>query len=237
MNLDRAGQQALLKLSELDLEIAQLKHEINKLIDSAELKELTDQLAHSAGEIIEARTVAENLATEVKRAEEDIRLVTERLDRDRLRLNNTSSPKDAIGIQNEIDSLLKRKDDLETFELALLQDLEVAEANLKVVAEARDSLQGKIDELRKEIQGKVDALKSSGRKASADREIVLAKIPSEVLKRYESLATRQVAVGQVVDRACTACRMTLTVGAIVALGNLAEDEIGACPECQALIIR
>lgn len=237
MNLDKASQAALLKLSELDLEIGYLRNEIAKAIDSAELKELAEKQTTLAGELISTRTNLENFQLEIKRSEEDIRLVTERLDRDRARLNSTSSPKDAIGIQSEIDSLLKRKGDLEDIELALMQDLETAELAHDTVTEQREQLQSETEKLRSQIQVRVDELKSQGRKASADREIVLAKIPAEILKRYETLAARQVAVGQIVDRACTACRMTLTVGAIDALNNLVEDELGSCPECQAMIVR
>ncbi|MFN4847573.1 MAG: zinc ribbon domain-containing protein [Rhodoluna sp.] len=237
MNLDKPGQQALLKLAELDLEIAHLKHEIAKAIDNKQLNDLTEAQTASAGELLEARTRLENFESEVKRSEDDIRLVTERLERDRTRLNSTSSPKDAIGIQAEINSLLKRKDDLESIELALLQDLESAEAQFQQISAERESAQQEIESIRTSIQHRVDELKAQGRKASADREIVIAKIPVEVLSRYQVLAARQIAVGQVIDRACSACRMTLTVGAIDALTNLAEDQIGSCPECQAMIIQ
>ena len=237
MNLDKAGQAALLKLSELDLEIGYLRNEIAKAIDSTELKDLAEKQTALAGELISTRTNLENIQLEIKRSEEDIRLVSERLDRDRARLNSTSSPKDAIGIQSEIDSLLRRKSDLEDIELALMQDIETAELAHNAVTEQREQLQAETEKLRSQIQVRVDELKSQGRKASADREIVLAKIPAEILKRYQALAAKQVAVGQIVDRACTACRMTLTVGGIDALNNLSDDELGACPECQAMIVR
>ena len=88
-----------------------------------------------------------------------------------------------------------------------------------------------------EIQTKVDDLKSRGRKLTADKEIVVGKISADVLAAYELLAKRQIAVGQVVNRSCSACRMGLTASAIDALSDLAEDELGYCPECQAMIVR
>ena len=119
MNLDRAGQSALLKLSEIDLEITRLRTNIEKAINSSELIELDKQLADGASELIEARSKVENLQAQAKRSEEDIRLVVERLVRDRERLNATSSAKDALGIQSEIDSLGRRKSELEEVELGL----------------------------------------------------------------------------------------------------------------------
>ena len=64
-----------------------------------------------------------------------------------------------------------------------------------------------------------------------------AKVSEEILSRYEKLSARQPAVGKIIDRACSACHMTLTVGAIDQLTSLAEDELGSCPECQAMIVK
>ena len=237
MNLDNLGQQALLKLSEIDLEIAQIRHEITISMDSNELKELSEELTQTAATLIEARTKFENLELAVKRSEEDLRLVSERLSRDRERLNQTSSPKDAIGIQSEIDTLLTRRETLENAELDLLAQLEVAEAELDNITSHRKAISERLEQTQSEIQSKVDELKSRGRKLSADREIVQSKISAEVLEKYSKLAARQIAVAQIQDRACTACRMTLTVGAIDALSSLPEDRLGTCPECQALVVR
>jgi len=237
LKLDKAGQAALLKLSELDLEIARLKREISSLIESEELNQLTNKLTENSAELIEARTSFENLQQQVKRAEEDLRLVEARIVKDKERLNQTSSSKDAIGIQSELDGLLGRKESLEEIELDLLTQLEEAESKLSAVSTAREALNEGIASLQSKIQTRVDELKVLGRKASADREIVLSKVPDEILAKYNKLAARQVAVAQVIDRSCSACRMTLTVGAIDSLSSLAEDEIGTCPECQALIVR
>ena len=237
MNLDRAGQAALLKLSEIDLEITRLRTNIEKAINSSELIELEKQLADGASELIEARSQVENLQAQVKRSEEDIRLVVERLVRDRERLNATSSAKDAIGIQSEIDSLERRKTELEEVELGLLEELESAQAAFAEIESTRGSIQDSIQSLRDSIQSSVDQMKAEGRKLSADRSVVVTNISAEVLAKYDNLSKRQIAVGQIVDRACSACRMTLTVGAIDALSAVAEDEIGNCPECQAMIVR
>jgi predicted nucleic acid-binding Zn-ribbon protein len=237
MKLDKQGQAALLKLAEIDLEIAKLKAELVRLVESKELADLQSQLSVSAGELLTARTEAENLALAVRRAEEDIRLVDERLARDTERLNTTSSPKDAQAIEREIESLRKRMSDLEDVELNILSDLEQSEQVLAEVTAKRDSIAASLSELQNEIQTKVDEVKSQGRKLSADRTVVVEKLSSEVLVQYEKLAARQIAVGQLDDRGCTACRMNLTVGARENIQSLADDELAICPECQAFIVR
>jgi len=237
MHLDKSGQQALLKLSEIDLALTKLKAELVQLVESKELAELQTQLTTSSGELLTARTETEKISLIVRRSEEDIRLVEERLARDVDRLNTTSSPKDAQAIEHEIVSLKKRKSDLEDIEIALLDDLEASEKVLEEATAKRDGLNASLMNLQAEIQAAVDVLKSQGRKLTADKSVVVEKISAEVLSQYEKLSTRAIAVGQVDERGCTACRMNLTVGAISNIKSLPEDELAICPECQAFIVR
>jgi len=237
MKIDLAGQAALLKLTEVDLELNQIKAQLQALLDSPELKALQADLSSSAEELLVARTEFENLQTSVRRSEEDIRLVTERLVRDRERLNATSSPKDAIGIQGEIESLGRRKDELESIELELLEQLEDSQKKLELATVKRAELQAQMTDLQERLTAEIDAVKARGRKATADRLILVDKIPGEVLKKYENLAAKQVAVGKIVDRACNACHMVISSSALDQLSKLPEDEIGSCPECQAIIVR
>ena len=237
MKLDKIGQSALLRLAEVDLEVAQIKHEISSAIDSKELEALRTELASVAGELIAARTTVENLEADQSRADDDLHLVDSRIARDKERLNQTSSAKDALGIQSEIESLSRRKDELEDTELAILAELEQAQAILKEISRTRDEINSAMVALQATIQAKVDDLKSRGRKLTADRQILVEKISADVMAAYELLAKRQIAVGQVLDRSCSACRMGLTASAIDALSSLGEDEIGYCPECQAMMVR
>lgn len=237
MKLDKAGQSALLKLSQVDLEIEQIKSEINKAISSKELSDARVELAQASEDLLAARTAFENLSMEQRKADDNLHLVEERIERDRTRLNQTSSPKDAQGMQSEIESLLKRKEELEDVELGILENLEKAQEALNEVTQKREQISATIDKLQSEIQTHVDELKTRGRKLSADKETLTAKVSADVLTRYQALAAKQIAVGVVENRACSACRMGLTASTIDSLASLAEDELGSCPECLAMIVR
>ena len=237
MKLDRAGQSALLKLAQVDLEIEQIKVEISKAIGSRELSEASALLSQYSGEVIAARTKYENLNMESRKADDNLHMVEERISRDLERLNHTSSPKDAQAMQSEVESLTLRKAELEEVELEILERLEEAQTELDEISAKRESLAKNIEEIQARIQTQVDELKSRGRKLTADREILVTKIPADVLEKYKNLAAKQIAVGQVEARACSACRMGLTASTIDSLAGLAEDEIGFCPECLAMIVR
>ena len=237
MKLDKPGQSALLKLSQVDLEIEQVKAEISKAVNSQELSDASAKLSEASGEVLAARTTFENLNMEARKADDNLHLVEERIARDLERLNNTSSPKDAQAMQAEVESLTRRKSDLEEVELEVLERLEKADAELASISATREELSKVVANLQETIQLQVDDLKSRGRKLTADREILLAKVPEDVLLKYHNLAAKQIAVGQIENRSCTACRMGLTASTIDALSSLAEDEVGSCPECLAMIVR
>jgi len=237
MKLDKASQSALLRLSEVDMAIVHIKKEITKAIESPELVELRNIQSELAGELIAARTIVENFASAQHRADDDLHLVDERIAKDKDRLAQTASPKDAQGLQSEIQSLERRKSDLEDAELELLAELEKANTELLEVTERKLANSVELEALQQKIQVHIDELKSKGRKHTADREILIGKISDEVLKKYATLAARQVAVGAIENRSCTACRMGLTANVIDGINSLSEDELGVCPECQAFIVR
>jgi predicted nucleic acid-binding Zn-ribbon protein len=237
MKLDRAAQSALLKLSQVDLEIEQIKLEISKAINSSELAQASAKLAEYAGDLINARTKFENLDMDARKADDNLHMVEERIARDKDRLNQTSSSKDAQGMQSEIESLTRRKGELEEVELEILEQLEQAKSELDDISSKKENLSQEINSMQTNIQAQVDDLKSRGRKLTADRETLVSKVPAEAIDRYKALAAKQIAVGQVENRACSACRMGLTANTIDALSSLAEDEAGSCPECLAIIVR
>lgn len=237
MKLDEAGQSALLKLSEVDLEIERIKAEIAKAVNSKELADTSAKLAESSSAVLSARTTFENLNMESRKADDNLRLVEERIARDKERLNNTSSPKDAQAMQSEIESLTARKSELEEVELEVLERLDVAEDELTALSSQREELAREVSNLQESIQAQVEELKLRGRKATADRETLMSKIPDDVLRRYTELAARQIAVGQVQNRSCTACRMGLTASTIDSLSALTQEQVGTCPECLAMIVR
>jgi predicted nucleic acid-binding Zn-ribbon protein len=237
MKLDKPGQSALLKLSEVDVAIERIKNDISKAVNSAELTAMSAQLSEYSGEVIVARTNFENLNMESRKADDNLHMVEERIARDLGRLNSTSSPKDAQAIQSEIDSLTLRKEELEEVELEILDRLDAAKQELDAISQKREAASKEIEELREKIQQHVDELKNEGRKLVADREILVTKVPAEILDKYKALAAKQIAVGQVKDRSCTACHMGLTANTIDSLADLPEDEVGSCPECLAMIVR
>ena len=124
-----ASQQAdLLSLANLDLQITRSKAAIKNLASGAQFSALREIQRDLAAKLIAARNALDSVNLELKRSETDLELVEQRIAKDEQRLNSTNNSKDAQGIQSELESLARRKSDLEDIELAILEQQEQAKA-------------------------------------------------------------------------------------------------------------
>ena len=130
-----ASQQAdLLSLANLDLQITRSKAAIKNLSSGAQFAALRETQRDLAAKLIAARNALDSVNLELKRSETDLELVEQRIAKDEQRLNSTNNSKDAQGIQSELESLARRKSDLEDIELAILEQQEQAKAAYDTVS-------------------------------------------------------------------------------------------------------
>ena len=128
MKATEAQQADLLSLANLDQEISRSKAAIKNLSSGSQFAALRETQRDLAAKLINARNALDTVELELKRSETDLELVEQRIAKDLSRLNSTNNAKDAQGIQSELESLNRRKSDLEDIELAILDQKEEASA-------------------------------------------------------------------------------------------------------------
>lgn len=232
------NQQAdLLSLANLDQEIGRSKVAIKNLSTGAQFAELRAAQRLLAAKLIAARNALDSVELELKRAETDLALVEQRIDKDNARLNSTSNSKDAQGIQSELESLKRRKSDLEDIELAVLEELEAAKAAYATVSVDKAALDEELAKGEAANEAEIMKLRSGLDLMTNDRAQQAARVATELLELYDKKAARGTAVGRLVGRECGACRISLGAADFNEVQSLARDEIATCPECQAILIR
>lgn len=232
------NQQAeLLALANLDLEITRAKVSLNNLTSGEAFSQLRQAQRDAAAALIEARNALDGVELELTRAEADLQLVEQRIQKDNLRLNQTSSSKDAQGIQSELDTLAKRKSELEDLELAVLERKENSEAAYKTVLSDKQSIDDELASKESANAAEIMKIRSGLDLSSAQRLQQAARIDQELVELYEKKATRGVAVGRLLGTECGACRMTIGATALAEINSLPRDEIATCPDCQAILVR
>lgn len=237
MKASESQQAELLALANLDLEITKVKNSLAVLAASEAFSALRAEQRNAAVSLIEARNSLDSVELELSRAEADLKLVEQRIEKDKVRLNQTSSTKDAQGIQSELDTLAKRKSDLEDLELAILERKEQNEALYKTVLADKQIIDEDLASKEAANEAEIMKLRSGLDLSTNQRNQQAARIDNELIELYSKKSSRGVAVGRLVGRECGACRMTIGATALVEITNQPRDEIATCPDCQAILIR
>ena len=237
MKASESQQADLLSLSNLDLEITRARHALAALVSGEAFTQIRQHQRDASSRLIESRNQLDSVDLELSRAESDLKLVEQRIEKDNLRLNQTSSSKDAQGIQSELETLKKRKSELEDLELAVLERKEVVEAAYKTILSDKQIIDEEL--ATKESANKTEILKQrSGLDLMTQQRAQQAsRLDQELFALYEKKALRGIAVGRLINRECGACRMTIGATALAEMVALARDEIATCPDCQAILVR
>jgi uncharacterized protein len=237
MKATETQQADLLSLANLDLQISRSKAAIKNLSSGTQFAELREAQRGLAAKLISARNALDSVELELKRAETDLHLVEQRIEKDKVRINATNSSKDAQGIQSELESLARRKSDLEDIELAILDQQEAAKAVFATVSVDKSAIDDQLSLGEAANEAELMKLRSGLDLLTNDRAQQAARMPGELIDLYEKKAARGVAVARLVGRECGACRISLGATAFNELESLAKDELATCPECQAILVR
>ena len=237
MKATETQQADLLSLANLDLQIARSKAAIKNLSTGSQFADLREAQRGLAAKLIDARNALDTVELELKRSETDLKLVEDRIAKDQVRLNSTNNPKDAQGIQSELESLARRKSDLEDIELAILDQQEAAKAAFATVAVDKAAVDDDLSKGEDSNEAEIMKLRSGLDLLTNDRAKQAARISSELIELYDKKASRGVPVARLLGRECGACRISLGATAFNEVESLARDEIATCPECQAILVR
>jgi predicted nucleic acid-binding Zn-ribbon protein len=237
MKATETQQADLLSLANLDLQIARSKAAIKNLSTGSQFADLREAQRGLAAKLIDARNALDTVELELKRSETDLKLVEDRIAKDQVRLNSTNNPKDAQGIQSELESLARRKSDLEDIELAILDQQEAAKAAFATVAVDKAAVDDDLSKGEDSNEAEIMKLRSGLDLLTNDRAQQAARISSELIELYDKKASRGVPVARLLGRECGACRISLGATAFNEVESLARDEIATCPECQAILVR
>lgn len=237
MKASESQQAELLALANLDLEITKAKNSLAVLAAAEAFSALRAEQRNAAAALIEARNSLDSVELELTRAEADLNLVEQRIEKDKVRINQTSSAKDAQGIQSELDTLAKRKSELEDLELAILERKEQNEAAYTTVLADKQIIDEELASKEAANEAEIMKLRSGLDLSTNQRNQQAARIDVELIELYAKKASRGVAVGRLLGRECGACRMTIGATALVEISNQPRDEIATCPDCQAILIR
>jgi predicted nucleic acid-binding Zn-ribbon protein len=230
-------QETLLELNRIDLQLRRNQKQIDEINRGEQVQAQRQLLLANSERLLVARNELDALELELTRAETDLKLVEGRIAKDETRLQQSSNQKDVQGIQSELQSLDKRRGELEDAELVLLERKDEMLANLKTIEFERAEIQSALEALEREQTSGLAKLNSGQQLLREDRARNLGLLTAEVAEHYEKLFARGVGVGRLDGLICDACGMTLSGDSIDAVRNTPADELAHCGECGAILVR
>lgn len=231
-------QHLLLELQELDHTIMRLRRKSQQLPERGELGALENERDELKANYMQAQRELDARRLELSRIEADVEVITQRETRDRELLAVSTSSKEAMALQSELDTLARRQSELEDRQLAAM---EVAEAAEGVFAEAERLLAG-VDERRSVILSRIEGaeLEIAQELARTDNERanIAAEVQGDLLALYERTRAKiGIGAARLRGNISEASNMALTPAEMSILREAAPDEVTFCPGTGAILVR
>lgn len=241
MKADPSAQQALLELQAQDSLLAQLNHRRAHLPEHAEIAAVDERIRVLDGQRIAAATRVSDLERAQKKAEHEVELVKTRRtrDEDRLASGAITNPKDLSGLQSELEALARRIATLEDEELEVMEQLETAQSDLARVTAELAAENATRDTLVAAREEKVAAIEVEAGAATAERTVVLPKVPEGLFTLYQKVAATHGGLGaaELRDRRCGGCHLEINGADLRELAAEPADTVLRCPECSRILVR
>ena len=231
----------LLEVQEHDTKVDQLRHRRATLPERAELAELEARRAALDARTGGVRVERDERAGRQATLEGQIEAAKTRkgeLER-RMYGGQVASARDLAAMDDEVRQLTRHVNELENRELEVMEQLEPLDGELQAAEVERDGIDTRAGELRdviahaeKEIDAQIDAELSA-------RAPLAAKLPPELLSRYEALRKKLGGTGaaSLVGNSCGGCHLTLPAMEVDRIKHAPPDTVITCDNCGRILVR
>ncbi|MDA8887005.1 hypothetical protein N9I02_00560 [Pontimonas sp.] len=231
-------QARLLDLAACDLATQRAAASLRSLPETLHIPTLEAAVEEIKSRRHDAMIEKENIQAELTRAESDVTLVEARIHKDDERLTHTSSAKDAQGLEHELESLRKRRSDLEDIELAIMERLEQADSVLTGLIAELATADEALTDARAQYTAQSAALEAEAATQRATRESIVAILPDDLYALYERQRERYgVGASHLRGGVSSASGVALTESDLQDIRRAALEEVVMCPDSNAILVR
>lgn len=231
-------QAMLLDLQALDTKLAHLEHRAKSLPEIVALAALGTESTALRTTLAEQQGVLENTRIELGRIEADVAIVEARIERDSQRLQASSSVKDVAALEQELQALRTRLDDLEEIELAVMERAEEQESAVAATETGLGEIADRTIAAQSARDAALAAIEAERSTASAGRREIASKLPEDLLALYEKQRARY-GTGASLLRGgvSTASGVALNRDEMAKVRAAEPDDVLICPSSDAILVR
>ncbi len=241
MNAAPDLQLRLLDLQALDSSLDRLAHRRRTLPELEQLVSLTARIGALDGDIVIVQTEDRDLAREQNKLEDEVELVQTRMQRDQQRLDagSVGSPRELENLQSEIESLRRRRGDLEDGVLELMEQREEVQARVAALQGERDGAAAALAEAEQRRDAAFAEIDAEADQSRKQRGELAAELPADLLALYEKVRASSAGVGAAAlyRGRCEGCHLQLNTTDLAAIRDAAPDAVVRCEECRRILVR
>ena len=225
----------LYQLQEIDLQIIRSTKRLDEialaLADNEIVQKAQQQVDIAEGALKPLRTQSKNLELEIQSTTSKSK-ATE----NRLYSGNVKNPKELQEMQQEIDSLKNRNDELEEQLLDVMMRIEEAEENLNEKQSTLQSITAEWESEHADLLAEKASLDSEVQRLQEERDVFVADIPSGDIKIYDDMRKKKAnkPVSIMEGRSCTICGIEQTL-AIESEVNKSQSLVN-CVNCGRILV-
>lgn len=240
MKASPEDQRALLKLQQIDREIAAVNHKRTEADPARVVAALTERGRTLTRERITTEAATSDLRRESARIEADLDQVKRRQQVQRDRLDRSEgSPKELAGIEGELEVIAKRIDALEDQQLELLEQIETHEERTRALEAAIEDVRTQIADTRAGAAATTSGFDSELAHLRANRSQITGGLNADLVDLYESISADTGGIGAVAVYGRRVEGMPITLGPAEAdaLRAAAPDDVLQSWEYDVILVR
>jgi uncharacterized protein len=224
-----------------DTEIAQLIHKRNSLPEIDQKSDLEARLTKTRNQHTAAVVILSDLQRDQARSDADVEVVRQRITKDQNMLDSGSinDPKQLSSLQHELESLARRRGELEDIELEIMERVEGAEAAVAVLAGQAESLAAELEQVSARLSALESTLNADLAETERERAELAGALPADLMALYEKIRASHSGVGAALLHRgqCQGCRLTIPPQEMQAIKAAPVDLVVQCEECRRILVR
>ena len=224
----------LKELQKIDLKVQEVRQAITALPEKlvpakSDLAKLEALLQHERNHVAETEAWRKEQEELITREEEAVKAAKSKLQASKNARDYAAASRE---LEHKRKSISEREDEVLKVVEAMEQTRKALEAREKDVGELRD----RVNAEEAQINVTIAELEKQASEAANGRDEIIAKLPAELMGRYEAVLKRRgVAMVPVVSGICQGCHMSLPPQLNNQLARF--ESLENCPTCQRLIYR
>lgn len=237
MKLSENDRSQLIELAKLEMDLRKVVNHHKNLTESDPAELANKEFLEISEQLSASRAEQEDMELENKRINEDLELVEARILRDQKLIQQSSNANELSGLQHEMETLSKRKGELETELLETMEKQESIAAVIGQLTAQKQSLRENLEQVETIHDQELAKTKDEWSGLESKRNELLASLPESISEEYQRKAKRGVPVGVLESGACSACHLNLNATDLASIRSTPIEDLVNCPECQAILIR